>query len=259
LKQCTIRIGTKRFLGTAAEALQRWAIDQGTLPRSEGGTQVAPVSRLAALAAEAVCHWPLALLQAEDLATLRWNRFQALGGTAFMLVEQAALAVAVDQFRDFHLPALDDPFIEAAPDGISLLDETACQLLHAQAAVMGGAWPRLVGLLLCCGVSLAELSTICCGQADRESGRLHLQGGRVVTAPSTWLPSSQEDATSLLLAELSDAAAHAAGFAALGQRLNHHRLKAETLQLTALVAAFMEGRHLDEVLQTAGGISVPAG
>ena len=123
---CMVRIGTKRFLGTAAEALRRWAIDQGTLPRSEGGTEIAPLQRLAPLMADPDCALPLAALQPADLAALRARRLAALGCPAEMLAEQAAMVAALEHFRDFHIPSLDDPFAEPAPDGLCLLDEAAC-------------------------------------------------------------------------------------------------------------------------------------
>ncbi len=42
-----------------------------------------------------------------------------------MLVEQAALAAAVDALRDLHLPHLGNPFSAAAADGVFLPPGTA--------------------------------------------------------------------------------------------------------------------------------------
>lgn len=251
VKQCTIRIGSKRFLGTAAEALQRWAIDQGTLPRAEGGTQLAPARRLAPLMAEAACSWPLALLLPEDLAAMRHSRLTALGTMAGCIAEQAALAAALEQFRDFHLPALDDPFAEPAPDGIYLLDEAASVAIQDQAGAMGGAWPRLVGLMLEGGAPLGDLLPACCGQADRAAGSLHLSGGRRVASPEEWLPTPDAAADAPLLPGLGPEAVEA-GLAVMGCRLGQPGLRPEAFQLTALTRALGQGQHLDEILMAAG-------
>jgi hypothetical protein len=253
VKQCTIRIGSKRFLGTAAEALQRWAIDQGTLPRVEGGTQLAPTRRLASLAADPACQWPLSLLQPASLAALRRVRISVLASPAPTLCEQAALAAALKQFRDFHLPGLDDPFGEAAPDGVHVLDDPACRLAQAQAELMGGFWPRLIGLLLSSGASWEELCAGCCGQVDRAAGCLHLAGGRRIAVPGQWLPDASRAADAPLLPGCYDAETLMAGFAAMSRRLNCSSLRPEAFQLTALVAALARGCHLDEMLRMAGG------
>ena len=117
-RQSAFRIGPRRIAGTLAEALRRWSIDQGTLPEAEGGTHLAPVRRFESLLRDPTCAWPLTILLPADLAALRARRHAA--GEAMMLVEQAALAAAVEALRDLYLQHLDNPFHAAAPDGVFL-------------------------------------------------------------------------------------------------------------------------------------------
>ncbi|ONG55254.1 hypothetical protein BKE38_09335 [Pseudoroseomonas deserti] len=248
---CMVRIGTKRFLGTAAEALRRWAIDQGTLPRSEGGTEIAPLQRLAPLMADPDCALPLAALQPVDLAALRARRQAALGCTAEMLVEQAALAAALEHFRDFHIPALDDPFAEPAPDGLCLLDEATCAQAIGWASAESATMGRLVALMLSTAAAPETLLACCNGQAEARSGQLRLPGGQVVAVPSGLLPGQDVPFAAPLLPGLTAAAA-AAGLARLAQRLGRPGMAAPALQLTALAQALAQGQHLDEVLGLAG-------
>ena len=118
----TIRIGPRRILATMAEALRRWAIDQGTLPEAEGGTHLAPLRRLADLMEDPLCALPLAAVTPADLVALRRRRAVALASPGAMLVEQAALAAAIDALRDLHLPRLSSPFLVPAADGLFLSD-----------------------------------------------------------------------------------------------------------------------------------------
>ncbi|MXP65572.1 hypothetical protein E0493_19675 [Roseomonas sp. M0104] len=253
-RQCTIRISSKRFLGTAGEALRRWAIDQGTLPRAEGGTQVAPLQRLMPLLEEPDCALPLAVLSPEDLAALRGRRRAALPSPGAALAEQAALAAALEQFRDFHLPALDDPFGEIAPDGFCVLDEASCAQAIGWAGQMSEAWGRLVALVLTTGAPVAALLAACCGHADIRAGRLHLPGGPVLTPPADLLPDPAASPEAPLLPGLREAGVVAAGMRELGSRLRRPGLQADALQLTALVAALNQGQHLDEILVLAGAL-----
>jgi len=253
-RECTIRIGSKRFLGTAAEALRRWAIDQGTLPRAEGGTQVAPLQRLAPLLEDSDCALPLAVLSPEDLSALRRRRLVALQDTAAMLAEQAAMAAALEQFRDFHLPALDDPFGEIAPDGLCVLDEPSCAQAIGWAGQMSEAWGRFVALLLLTGAPVPTLLGACCGHADARSGRLHLPGGPVLTPPPDLFPAPAAAPEAPLLPGLQAAGVVAEGMREIGRRLQRPGLRPEALQLTALVAALNQGQHLDEILLLAGAL-----
>jgi len=256
-RQCTIRIGSKRFLGTAAEALRRWAIDQGTLPRAEGGTQVAPLQRMAPLLEDPDCALPLSALAPEDLAALRRRRLAALPGPAALMAEQAALAAALEQFRDFHLPALDDPFAEIAPDGLCVLDEPSCAQAIGWAGQMGEGWGRLVGLLLTTGAPVPALLAACCGHADGPGGRLQLPGGPMLTPPPELLPGPGEPPAAPWLPGLADAGMVVAGMAEIGRRLQRPGLRPEALQLTALVRALNQGQHLDEILILTGAEAAP--
>jgi hypothetical protein len=248
---CMVRIGTKRFLGTAAEALRRWAIDQGTLPRCEGGTGLAPLQRLGGLMADPDCALPLAALQPGDLAGLRARRLDALGCPAEMLVEQAALAAALEHFRDFHIPALDDPFAEPAPDGLCLLDEAACGQAIGWALSEGPVPGRLVALMLATAAPPEMLLACCNGHAEARSGQLRLPGGQVVAVAADLLPPADAPAADPLLPGLTPAAA-AAMLARLATRLGRPGMTPAALQLTALTLALAQGQHLDEVLGLAG-------
>jgi hypothetical protein len=252
LRASMVRIGSKRFLGTAAEALRRWAIDQGTLPLAEGGTQIAPLQRLAALIADADCALPLAALTPADLARLRRRRLAALGCSAGLLGEQAALAAALDHFREFFLPALDDPFAEVAEDGLCILDEATCAQAIGWAGQVSDDLSRAVGLLLTTAAPVEALLACSQGHADREGGRLCLPGGLTVPAPHDLLPHEDADPEAPLLGRLRDAAALRAGVAEIGRRLDRPGLLPEALRLTGLTIALQQGQHLDEVLSLAG-------
>ncbi|MCQ4159933.1 hypothetical protein NON00_08320 [Roseomonas sp. GC11] len=250
-RMCMIRIGTKRFLGTAAEALRRWAIDQGTLPRSEGGTQVAPLQRLEALMADPDCALPLAALQPSDLAALRARRLEALGSHAAMLAEQAALAAALEHFREFHIPSLDDPFAELAPDGLCVLDDAACAQAIARAGQIHESLGTLVALMLTTAAPLPALLQCCNAQADARAGLLHLPGGPAVPVPSELLPPPSALPTAPLLPGLEAAAARR-GLEAVAAYLDKPGLDPDALRLTALTQVLNQGQHLDEMLVLAG-------
>ena len=252
LRASTVRIGSKRFLGTAAEALRRWAIDQGTLPLAEGGTQIAPLARLAPLMADPDCALPLAALGPAELEALRRRRLSALGSQAAMLAEQAALAAALEQFRDFHLPALDDPFAEPAADGLCVLDEASCAQAIGWAGQDSAVLGRAIGLLLTTAAPLEALLACSRGHADRAGGRLCLPGGQILPAPPDLLPPPGEDPAAPLLGGLRQGPAFQAALAAIADRLGRPGLGADALRLTALTLALHQGQHLDEVLALAG-------
>lgn len=252
VRLCMVRIGSKRFLGTAAEALQRWAIDQGTLPRNEGGTQVAPVVRLAPLLEDQACTWPLALLSPRELAALRRRRLAETGDRAVLLTEQAALFAALEAFREFHLPALDDPFAEVAPDGLCILDEASCAQAIAWACQMDEAMGLAVGLMLTTAAPAEELLACCQGQADRFSGRLRLPNGMVLAPPPGLMPPACGTLDSPLLPGLHSLADMKALVRDIGRRLERPGLALDALRLTALAGALGQGQHLDEVLLLAG-------
>lgn len=249
---CMVRIGSKRFLGTAAEALRRWAIDQGTLPRSEGGTQIAPLLRLTPLLEDPACSWPLSVLTAADLAALRARRQAVLGEVAPMLAEQAALFAALESFREFHLPALDDPFAEVAPDGLCILDEASCAQAIAWATQMDETLGLVVGLMLTTAAPAAELLACCQAQADHRGGRLHLPNGMVLTPPRGLMPPLCGAAEAPLLPGLDSLASLADAVREIGRRLDRPGLTPDALRLTALAGALCQGQHLDEVLSLAG-------
>lgn len=249
---CMVRIGSKRFLGTAAEALRRWAIDQGTLPRNEGGTQIAPLLRLGPLLEDPACAWPLSVLNAADLAALRARRLAVLHDAAPLLVEQAALFAALEAFREFHLPALDDPFAEVAPDGLCILDEASCAQAMAWAAQMDEALGLAVGLMLTTAAPAPELLACREGQADRLSGRLLLSNGMVLTPPRGLLPQPRGAAEALLLPELRSLEQLTGAIREIGRRLDRPGMTPDALRLTALASALCQGQHLDEVLSLAG-------
>lgn len=253
VRASTIRIGSKRFLGTAAEALQRWAIAQGTLPRQEGGTQVAPVRRLAALMADPACALPLAALRAPTLQQLRARRAAALRDSGALLAEQAALAAALEEFRGFHLPALPNPLHDPADDGLYLLEEADCARFIAWAGRHCGDFGRLLGLVLSTGADPAAL--IAASEADpdlnRAARRLRLPGGAILTADPAWMP-PQARAGGPLFPALAGPGALAARMAALSHWTGSHWAgvapRLETLRLTGLVQALKDGRHPDELL-----------
>jgi hypothetical protein len=245
IKPSTIRLGARRLLGTMAEALRRWAIDQGTLPLAEGGTHLAPVTRLAGLMADPVCALPLAALAPEDLAALRIRRRAVLQGEAAMLLEQAALAAAIDALRDLYLPDLSHPFLRPAPDGAMLLEKADCARLLAldEEPVLA----RAMALLLTTGVAPSLLFAARLAQLDAETLRL---GGQCLPWPAG-LPQPAGVPEAPLLGGLN-AAALARGVARCGLRLGQPALTPMALWLTGAVLAFRDGRHLDEAMALAG-------
>ncbi|RKK03647.1 hypothetical protein EBE87_16740 [Pseudoroseomonas wenyumeiae] len=251
VKPSTIRLGPRRLLGTMAEALRRWAIDQGTLPEAEGGTHLAPVSRLAGVMADPVCALPLAALQPEDLMLLRARRRAALGSEATMLLEQAALAAAIDALRDLYLPDLSNPFFQLAPDGLALLQEADCARLLSLLQNRDSDLARAVTLLLTTGAAPALLFAATLSQClARNDGRLWLGGLSRPWPAGLPRPQGRPDATPLLGA--LDNAALARGLACLDQKLGCGPLTAEALWLTGLVLALRDGCHLDEVMVLTG-------
>ncbi|MFZ6765336.1 hypothetical protein [Pseudoroseomonas sp. WGS1072] len=267
LRRCTIRIGSKRFLGTAAEALRRWAIDQGTLPRAEGGTQIAPLHRLAGLLAEPECALPLAALGPADLQALRARRRVALGGAAPMLAEQAALGAALAQFCDFHLPGLDSPLLGLAPDGLGLLSPVDCGRAIAWAQREGRDLGLLVGLVLTTGAAAADLLACRLGDLDPQTGLLRLPGGGRILLAAADRPAEGAATAPLLsglpaepallrpvLAELARCL-ECPGLEYRGleyRGLESRGLDWPAMQLTGLVEALRGGLHPDEILPLLG-------
>jgi hypothetical protein len=246
----TIRLGPRRLLGTMAEALRRWAIDQGTLPAAEGGTHLAPITRLADVMADPACALPLAALQPEDLALLRARRRAALGSKAAMLVEQAALATAIDALRDLYLPDLPNPFFLPASDGLALLEEADCarllSLLHGHAAGLD----RAVALLLTTGAAPALLfSSTLSQRLPQNDGGLWFGG---LSRPWPGGLARPQGTPGAPLLEALDAAALARHLESLGQRLGRTPLTAEALWLTGLALALRDGCHFDEAMILAG-------
>jgi hypothetical protein len=243
VKPSTIRLGPRRILGTMAEALRRWAIDQGTLPMAEGGTHLAPVQRLSDVMADPACTLPLAALDPDDLSALRARRLAALSGEAAMLAEQAALAAAIDALRDLHLPQLRNPFRQPAPDGVTLLhdDDRADLLLLCS---RGDTAPhRAAALLLTTGIAPALLLS---GRYPRRE------------VAGAWLPPLAQQLLwpapphNRLRNDTLDQAGLAAGIAQLGAGLGLGHVEVQALWLTGLVTVMRDGLHLDEALVLAG-------
>ena len=130
----SFRIGRRHVLATGAEALCRWAIEQGTLPAAEGGTHVAPLVRLAALAEDPACMLPMAALVPAELTRLRLRRHAALGSAAAVLAEQAALAAAFSALCELYMQDCGNPLGPAAPDGCYLLAEATRDAIAARGA-----------------------------------------------------------------------------------------------------------------------------
>jgi hypothetical protein len=237
-------------MGTLAEALRRWAIDQGTLPLAEGGTHLAPVTRLAGLMADPACALPLAALQPEDLALLRRRRRLALGSEAGMLLEQAALAAATDALRDLYLPDLPNPFLQPAPDGVALLDEADCARLLSLLQRGEAGTERAVALLLTTGAAPALLFSATLSQlSSLDDGGLLLGGLSRSWPAGLTRPVGPPDA--LLLGPL-EAGALTAEVSNLGRRLGREPLTPEALWLTGVALALRDGCHLDEAMALAG-------
>ncbi|MBO1076144.1 hypothetical protein [Roseomonas marmotae] len=249
IKPSTIRLGPRRVLGSGAEALRRWATDQGTLPLAEGGTHLAPMIRLAPLMADPACALPLAALTPTDLAAMRVRRQAALGGAAAMLLEQAALAAAIDALRALYLPDLDNPLFLPAPDGLALLEEADCARLLAMSAAGAPDLHRALALLLTTGAAPELLLGCRMGQVDAAGGWLHLAGQRLPWPAGLALPAALPEAP--LLGQL-DAAGLCHGLAALGAALGRPGLPLAAIWQTGLSLALRDGRHLDEALALAG-------
>jgi hypothetical protein len=255
IKTSTIRLGTKRLLGTAAEALRRWSIDQGTMPAAEGGTHIAPVMRLADLLADPACALPLAALGADDLVGLRARRRIALADEAAMLLEQAALSVAIDDLIAFYLPALGNPFLQAASDGLAVLPDAECSSAIALSLRMDAELSRAVALILTTGISPAILLDSRHCDADDTDGRLVIAGGLTRPWPSG-LPFPDGDSHSPLLDSLT-AERLEAGITRIGIAMDNDWLMPATLWLTGLSIALRDGLHLDEAMVLAG-LHLPA-
>jgi hypothetical protein len=237
VKSSTIRIGSKRILATGAEALRRWAIDQGTMPRAEGGTHLAPQLRLAALQEDPACTIPLAALSGAELAELRRRRLNVLGDHAAMMVEQAALAAAIDSLCELYLPHLPHPFLQPAPDEILLLGAADCAIAIAESARRTPEWQRAIGLLLLTGAAPHLLLGAQLSDLDRARQRLRLATGWVAWPSGLAWPEGTP--TTPILAPLGDSALH-------------DGLPRDTYWLTGLHLALRDGRHLDEALALAG-------
>lgn len=245
LKLSTIRIGPKRIVGTGAEALRRWAIDQGTLPRAEGGTHLAPLTRLQPLMADPACALPLAAMTPEDLAGLRVRRLKALGDETAMLVEQAALAAAIDELASLHLPSLEQPFYHPAPDGLLLPDDALCAAAISHGLAEDAMLGRAVGLILTTGIAPPALLACRTGDWDARTQRLHVQGLAVAWPDGLAAPDGPAD--SALLGNLT-----ADSLAASTLRIGDGGLTLPGLWLAGLRVALRDGRHLDEALALAG-------
>ena len=240
----TFRVGRKRVLATGAEALGRWAIQQGILPRAEGGTQLAPALRLADLLADPACALPLAALGPTELAGLRARRLGA--GAAVMLAEQAALAAAIAMLFELQGMTLAQPFAALAPDGWQLPAEAMCRQALAQARQESPGHAAALELLLASGAAPTELAA--CGPAgfNPQQQALLLPGRRVALPPG--------------LARRAEAGLRAwqqPGFAAwlAGWRpraAGAGPLSEGSWRLAALVRRLEGGSHLDEVFILAG-------
>jgi hypothetical protein len=245
LKASTIRIGPKRIIGTGAEALRRWAIDQGTLPRAEGGTHLAPLARLQSLMADPACALPLAALKPEDLAGLRARRRATVGSESAMLVEQAALAVAIDELTSLYLPRLEQPFHRLAPDGLSMPDDAHCAGLISRCLATDAELGRAVGLILTTGIAPPVLLASRTGDWNPRTQRLYAQGLELAWPGGLATPAGAPG--SLLLGRLS-----APSLAAAVLRIGGKGLNLPGLWLAGLRVALRDGRHLDEALALAG-------
>ena len=244
LKVSTIRIGPKRIVGTGAEALRRWAIDQGTLPRAEGGTHLAPLARLQPLMDDPACALPLAALTPEDLASLRARRLAVLGDPAAMLVEQAALAAAIDDLASLHLPSLEQPFHRQAPDGLLLPDDAGCAAVISHTLAQDAVLGRAVGLVLTTGIAPSVL--LACRTSDWNARTQCLRAQGLELAWPGGLATPDGSADSALLGELTTASLASAVLRIGGG------LSLPGLWLAGLRVALRDGRHLDEALALAG-------
>lgn len=251
IRASTVRIGSKRFLGTPAEALCRWAIDHGTLLQDEGGSGIAPRTRLAPLAADPICAIPLAALVPDDLVLLRRHRLAALGCAATLLVEQAALAAAIETFCEFFLPALGTPFAEGAADGICLLDAATMARVAAEAERLPPALGLALRLVLATGIAPEELAAARLVEVPAPALALPGRTLPLNAVLARRLPPRAQVGGALLPPSLPPAEI-AEAVAALGRRLGRPGLTVEALRGSAFAAQLRAGAHLDEVLGLAG-------
>ncbi|WP_043339999.1 hypothetical protein [Belnapia moabensis] len=256
IRASTVRVGAKRLVATGAEALRRWAIDQGTLPRAEGGTQLAPIVRLGGLLEDPACALPLAALSPGELAALRQRR-QAAGPAAAVLAEQASLASAIQTFCEFFQLALPHPFAAVAPDAWSILGQERYAQLRGLARRVDPTLELALELLWATAAEPAELAACLQQDIDRASRSLLLPGRQVALSPALFrrLPQGGPTGARLLpglaagrleawLAEPS------AGSGGTVRRAADRSLAIapQALRLGALVARLQAGSHLDEIL-----------
>lgn len=252
----TFRIGRRQVLATGAEALRRWSVEQGILPLAEGGTHVAPLARLSALAEDPACLLPMAALVPAELARLRLRRQAALGVAAIALAEQAALAAAFSALCELYLREHGNPFASPAPDGCTLLAATARDAILACGAQEEAGLGLALGLIFATAARPEELAA--CRQGDFDPGRRCLVlPGRVVTLPPSLvrhLPANGPAEAPLLPGLQPEQVP--AWLAALPQRLPRCSLAppltVDTLRFSALVVRLQAGCHLDEALILAG-------
>lgn len=224
----TFRIGRRRVLATGAEALGRWAIQIGILPRAEGGTQRPPAERLAALMADPACALPLAALDPATLVALRERRLAALGSQDAMLVEQAALAAAIATLCEVHGLHWPHPMAAVAGDGVSLLDAGSLEVLRRRTGA------DALDLALACGARFAEMETASVTTDD--------DGAAWIVLPGRWVQAPPRPGPSLR-------SASGAGFRALAAAQG---LEETPLRLTALAGRLGRGSHLDEAFLMVG-------
>ncbi len=240
-KPSTIRVGHKRIAATGAEALRRWAIDQGTLPSSEGGTHRPPIDSLATLLADPANALPLFALTPADLAAQRARRSEALGDDDILMVEQAALSLAIDDLSALYLPALQNPFSRPAPDGIFLPDDAQCASLLAEAGRQDADLHCAVALILTVGVSPTLLVG---GRLRQRDGRLLWDGGSATWPEGLALPPGRTAPLppGWTLQRLTR------DLARIGGSVTTIR----NLWLKGLALAMRDGRHLDEAFALLG-------
>lgn len=228
----TFRVGRRRILATGAEALGRWAVQQGILPRAEGGTQRPPAERLAGLMADPACALPLAGLDPAALVALRRRRLAALGSVDAMLVEQAALAAAITLLCELHGLPWPHPMQAEAADGTWLI---APETLRAARRRGDG-----IALALACGARFAEVErmTLDCATGG---GAWLLLPGRALQVPAG-------------LAPCQEPLEPGRGVVALARSLD---LTEPTVRLSGLADRLCRGSHLDEAFVMAGVGSDP--
>ena len=224
----SFRVGRRRVVATLAETLGRWAVQQGTLPLAEGGTQRSPTVRLAGLLADPAAALPLSALDPDALVALRRRRLEALASADAMLVEQAAIAAAVTELCDLHRLPWPHPLAAAASDGVVLI---LPEQIGAIRRMVPGTEPAL-DLALATGARVAELEELALW--DAASAALMLPGRRIALPPD--------------LAERLGPRP-GAGLAALLRGLG---MAEPALRLTALAQRLGAGSHLDEAFRLAG-------